>query len=145
MTWYVIAQRFVLIKNNPRAWYERLHNYLVKISFEKMNDNNNIYLKNEKGKGILLVEIFVDDIIFEGHDTLCKIFADEMMKEYEMSMFGEMKFFVGLQINHYTIQLCEGNTKKFLYGGFKLSKNDDSTKVNQTIYKFMISKLQYDK
>ena len=49
----------------PRAWYERLHKYLVKIGFERTDDNKNLYIKTEKGKDILISEIFVDDIIFE--------------------------------------------------------------------------------
>ena len=59
------------LKQAPRAWYQRLHNYLVKTGFEKTNDNNNLYLKTEKGEGILLSNFFVDDIIFGGQDTLC--------------------------------------------------------------------------
>ena len=39
------------LKKAPRAWYERLHNYLVKIGFERTDDNNNLYLKIG-GKGI---------------------------------------------------------------------------------------------
>ena len=54
------------LKQAPRAWYERLHKYLVKIGFERTNDNKNLYIKIEKGKGILLSKIFVDDIIFGG-------------------------------------------------------------------------------
>ena len=84
------------LKQDPRAWYERLHNYLIKIGFEKTNDNNNIYLKIEKGKGILLAEIFVDDIIFRGPSILCKKKSQEMMNQFEMSMFGKIKLFVGL-------------------------------------------------
>ena len=86
------------LKQAPRAWYERLHNYLVKIGFEKTDNNNNMYLKTKGGKGILLAIIFVDDIIFGGQDGLCNAFANEMKKEFEMSMFGEIKFFVGLQV-----------------------------------------------
>ena len=40
------------LKQAPTAWYETLHSYLVKIGFEKTNDNSNLYLKIEKGKGI---------------------------------------------------------------------------------------------
>ena len=58
-----------------------------------------MYIKIEKGKGILLFEIFVDDIIFGGQYILCKAFANEMKQEFEMSMFGEIKFFVGLQLH----------------------------------------------
>ena len=84
------------LKKAPRAWYERLHNYFVKIGFEKTGDNRNLYLKIEGGKGILLAEIFVDDIIFGGQNVLFKTFLDEMKKEFDMSMFGEIKFFFGL-------------------------------------------------
>ena len=80
------------LKQAPRAWYERLHNYLVKNGFERTDDNNNLYLKIEKGKGILLSKIFVDDIIFEGQDTLCKAFIIETKEEFEMYMFKEMKY-----------------------------------------------------
>ena len=54
---------------------------------------SNLYINIEKAKGILLSKIFVDDIIFGGQDALCKDFANQMKLEFEMSMFGEMKFF----------------------------------------------------
>ena len=68
------------LKQAPRAWYERLHKYLVKIGFERTNDNNKLYIKIEKGKGIFLYKIFVDDIIFGCQDILCKAFANKMKK-----------------------------------------------------------------
>ena len=86
------------MKQAPRAWYERLHKYLVKIGFERTDDNRNLYIKTEKGKDILLSKIFVDDIIFGGKYSLCKDFANQMKHEFEMSMFSEIKFFVGLQV-----------------------------------------------
>ena len=86
------------LKQAPRAWYERLHTYLVKIWFERTNDNNNLYIKIEKGKGIILSEIFVD-IIFGGQDILYNASANEMKQEFGMSMFVETKFFVGLQVH----------------------------------------------
>ena len=86
------------LKQVPRAWYERLHKYLVKIGFERIDDNNNLNIKTKKAKDILISETFVDDIIFGGKDALCKDFADKMKHEFEMSMFGEIKFFVGLQV-----------------------------------------------
>ena len=96
-TWYAYyTKALYCLKQEPRAWYERLHKYIVKIGFERTSDNNNLYIKIEKGKGILLSKFFVDDIIFEGQDALCKAFANEMKQEFKMSMFGEIKFFVGL-------------------------------------------------
>lgn len=70
----------------------------MNIGFERNDDNNNLYLKTEGGKGILLAEIIFDDIIFGGQVGSCKAFTNEMKKGFEMSMFGEIKFFVGLQV-----------------------------------------------
>ena len=55
-------------------------------------------MKDEEGKVILLEKKFVDDFIFGGQDALCKKISHEMQTEFEMSMFGEIKFFVGLQV-----------------------------------------------
>ena len=40
------------LKQAPKAWYERVHKYLMNIGFERTNDNKNLYIKLEKGKGI---------------------------------------------------------------------------------------------
>ncbi|MDF3681047.1 hypothetical protein P3S38_29160 [Enterobacter hormaechei] len=53
-----------------------------------------------------MAEIFVDDTLFIGNDDLCKIFFVEMSKAFEMSMFGEIKFFVGLQVNEMKDGIC---------------------------------------
>ena len=83
------------LKQAPRAWYERLHNYLMNNSFQRKNDNNNLYIKGPNKK-IVLAEIFVDDTLFTRNDDLCKYFSEEMSKEFEMSIFGWIKSFVGL-------------------------------------------------
>ena len=147
------------LKQAPGAQYERLNNYLVKIIFEKIDDNNNLYLKTKGGKGILLANFFVDDIIFGGQNALCKAFTNEMKKELEMYMFGEIKFFVGLQLYQmkYGIYITQSKYVKEILKTFgledskpistpmvtrhKLSKNDYSAEVNQTLYKAMIGKL----
>ena len=46
-------------KKVPRAWYERLHNYLIKISFQRKNNNSSLYIKEGLDKKIVLAEIFV--------------------------------------------------------------------------------------
>ena len=83
------------LKKAPRSWYERLHNYLVQIGFQRKNDNSSLYIKEGLDKKIVLVEIFVDDTLFIGNGDLYKEFLEEMSKEFEMFMFGEIKFFVG--------------------------------------------------
>ena len=64
----------------PRAWYERLHNYLIEIGFQRTNDKNSLYIKEGPNKKIVLAEIFVDDTLFIGNDDLCKTFYEEMRK-----------------------------------------------------------------
>lgn len=112
-------------------------------------------------KGIQLAEIFVDDIIFIGNDALCKSFIDQTRQDFEMSMFGEIKFFVGLQV-YQTKKGIYINKLKYIkeilnFFGMdesrpigtpmatvhKLSKNNDSVDVNKTLYRSMIGKLQY--
>ena len=123
--------------------------------------HSNLYMKVDKDKGILISEIFVDDIIFGGQDALCKDFANQIKKEFEMSMFGEIKFFVGLQLHQMKngIYITQSKYIKEIMKTFeledskpvstsmvtmlKLLKNDDSAKVNQTLYRSMIGKLQY--
>jgi hypothetical protein len=70
----------------------------MKIGFQRENDNSSLYIKEGPDKKIVLVEIFVDDTLFTRIDDLCKDFLEEMSKEFEMSMFGEIKKFVGLKI-----------------------------------------------
>lgn len=85
------------LKQAPRAWYERLDKYLLKIGFLKDNANNNLYY-NITNDDILIIDVFVDDIIFGGEHKLCMEFFDNMNNEFEMSMTSEMRYFLGLEI-----------------------------------------------
>ena len=48
--------------------------------------------------GLLIIIVFVDDIIFGGNNVASDKFLKDMKNEFEMSMIGEMKFSLGLQI-----------------------------------------------
>jgi len=108
-------------------------------------------------KDILIVQIYVDDIIFGSTNaSLSKEFSKLMQEEFEMSMIGELKFFLGIQINQckdgvyvhqskYTKELL----KKFRLEDCKemntpmhptctLSKEDQGSKVDQKLYRGMI-------
>jgi hypothetical protein len=51
------------------------------------------------GKDMLFVQIYIDDIIFGStNENLCKDFSKTMQDEFEMSMMGKLKFFLGFQI-----------------------------------------------
>ena len=68
------------LKQAPIAWYERLHNYLIQIGFQRPNDNNSLYIKEGLDNKSVLVEIFVDDTLLIGNDDLCKEFLEKMNK-----------------------------------------------------------------
>jgi hypothetical protein len=53
-----------------------------------------------QGRDILIVQVYVDDIVFGGSSiSLVARFAENMSREFEMSMMGELQFFLGLRIN----------------------------------------------
>ena len=95
---YKLHKALYGVKQAPRAQYERLHNYLIQISFQRKNDKSSLYIKERPNNKIVLAEIFVDDTLFTKNEDLCKELSEQMNKEFEMSMFGGIKFFVGLQI-----------------------------------------------
>jgi hypothetical protein len=51
------------LKHAPRAWYSRLDKYLQQVGFRKGSADNNLYIKVSE-RNILLIEVYVDDIIF---------------------------------------------------------------------------------
>jgi hypothetical protein len=52
-----------------------------------------------QGRDMLIVQVYVDDIVFVGlSNSLFARFAEGMSKEFEMCMMGELQFFLGLQI-----------------------------------------------
>jgi len=86
------------LKQAPRAWYECLKAFLLDKGFKTGSVDKTLFLLKQ-GTDTLLVQIYVDDIIFGGssHALVAK-FADTMSWEFEMSMMGELTFFLGLQI-----------------------------------------------
>ena len=57
-----------------------------------------LFVKNENNN-IIIVQIYVDDIIFGAtNEKLCQVFSKHMQDEFEMSMMGELTYFLGLQI-----------------------------------------------
>ncbi len=84
------------MKQAPRAWYERLSSFLVFKGFTRGKVDTTL-LRKESGRHFILVQIYVDDIIFYATDeSLCREFSDLMQAEFEMSMMGELKFFLRL-------------------------------------------------
>nr|GEW27698.1 retrovirus-related Pol polyprotein from transposon TNT 1-94 [Tanacetum cinerariifolium] len=83
----------------PRAWYDTLSRFLQDNDFSKGAVDPTLFTR-KTGKHILLVQIYVDDIIFASTDPkACDIFSNEMSSKFQMSMMGKMSFFLGLQVS----------------------------------------------
>ncbi|WVZ51948.1 LOW QUALITY PROTEIN: hypothetical protein U9M48_003045 [Paspalum notatum var. saurae] len=78
-------------KQAPRAWYARLKSFCS-------NADKTLFLLS-RGGDTTIVRIYVDDIIFGGSShALVSSFLEQMSREFEMSLMGELRFFLGLQI-----------------------------------------------
>jgi hypothetical protein len=149
------------LKQAPRDWYHRMDTYLKNKGFKRRAVDNNLYIKTEDND-FLIVLVYVDDIIFGcNKNSLVQWFASAMESKFEMSMIGELSFFLGLQIT----QRAEGMfisqeiylremMKRFqmedsklvgtpMVTRCKLSKYDDSPDVDQSSYRSMIGSLLY--
>ncbi|WVZ89564.1 LOW QUALITY PROTEIN: hypothetical protein U9M48_035948 [Paspalum notatum var. saurae] len=85
-------------KQAPRAWYARLKSFLLKSGFVMGSVDKTLFLLS-RGGDTSIVRIYVDDIIFGGSsNALVSSFAKQMSREFEMSLMGELQFFLGLQI-----------------------------------------------
>ena len=84
------------LKQAPRVWYYRLHKYLHQQGFIKGSTDSNLYIKVDNEKMLILV-VYVDDIIFgSNEEDMSQKFSLMMKKEFEMSMLGELTYFLGL-------------------------------------------------
>ena len=111
---------------------------------------------------IILVQIYVDDIIFGStNPSLCTKFASLMKSEYQMSMMGELIYFLGLQIKQSDKEIFISQSKyvsdmlkKFeltscsamktpMAPPLTLDKDSNGKSVNVTLYRGMIGSLLY--
>nr|GEU96341.1 uncharacterized mitochondrial protein AtMg00810-like [Tanacetum cinerariifolium] len=86
------------LKQAPRAWYETLSTFLTKHKFVREKIDNTLFVYKTQ-TDVILVQIYVDDIIFGSTSTkLCKQFAKLMTQRYEMSMMGILTYFLRFKI-----------------------------------------------
>ncbi|GKC76303.1 retrovirus-related pol polyprotein from transposon TNT 1-94 [Tanacetum coccineum] len=90
--------------------------------------DNTLFTK-KKDSNLIIVQIYVDDIIFGSTcQEMCDDFAKIMHDEFEMSMMGELNFFLGLQIK----QLDDGiffNQSKYIKEMLKKFGLEDSKPI----------------
>nr|GEU49694.1 putative ribonuclease H-like domain-containing protein [Tanacetum cinerariifolium] len=97
---YKVVKSLYGLHQAPRAWYETLANYLLENGFQRGKIDQTLFIKKQKGN-ILLVQVYVDDIGFGStNKDLCKAFEKLMKDKFQMSLMGELTFFLGLQVKH---------------------------------------------
>jgi hypothetical protein len=96
---YKLHKALYGLKQAPRAWYEHLRDFLLVDGFEIGKVDSTLFTKRVKGGGLFICQIYVDDIIFGGaNEKHNKAFEKLMTQRFEMSMMGELKFFLGFQV-----------------------------------------------
>ncbi|GJU93097.1 retrovirus-related pol polyprotein from transposon TNT 1-94 [Tanacetum coccineum] len=96
---YKLKKALYGLKQAPRAWYDILSSFLISQDISKGSVDPTLFTRRG-GKELLLVQIYVDDIIFAASTPeLCDLFSKIMCSKFKMSMMGKISFFLGLQIS----------------------------------------------
>ncbi|GKF91433.1 putative ribonuclease H-like domain-containing protein, partial [Tanacetum coccineum] len=95
---YKVEKALYGLHQAPRAWYETLSTYLLDNGFQRGKIDKTLFIKREKSN-ILLVQVYVDDIIFGStRKEMCTEFEKIMHNKFQMSFMGELTFFLCLQV-----------------------------------------------
>jgi hypothetical protein len=158
---YKLSKALYGLKQAPRAWYECLRDFLITNGFKVGKADPTLFAKT-LDNDLCVCQIYIDDIIFGStNESTCEEFSRIMTKKFEMSMMGELKYFLGFQVK----QLQEGTfisqtkyTKdilnKFGMKDAKPIKNPMGTNghldldtegksIDQKVYRSMIGSLLY--
>ncbi|GKD03458.1 retrovirus-related pol polyprotein from transposon TNT 1-94 [Tanacetum coccineum] len=158
---YRLKKALYGLKQAPRAWYDTLSRFLLDNKFSKGAVDPTLFTQ-KIGKHILLVHIYVDDIIFASTDPkACDIFSNEMSSKFQMSMMGQMSFFLILQVSQNPRGIFINQSKfaleilkKFgidscnpvdtpMVDRFKLDEDPLGIPVDQTRFRSMVGSLMY--
>ncbi|GJU66891.1 retrovirus-related pol polyprotein from transposon TNT 1-94 [Tanacetum coccineum] len=158
---YKLKKALYGLKQAPHTWYDMLSSFLTSKHFSKGALDPTLFTK-KAGNDLLLVQIYVDDIIFTSTNTaLYNKFANLMTTKFKMSMMGQMSFFLGLQISQSPIGIFLNQSKYASeiikkYGLLtsdsvdtpmveknKLDEDLHGTPVDATLYHGMIGSLMY--
>ncbi|GKA16843.1 putative ribonuclease H-like domain-containing protein, partial [Tanacetum coccineum] len=158
---YKVIKALYGLHQAPRAWYERLSTFLLKHGYRRGAIDKTLFIKRDR-KDIMLVQVYVDDIIFGSTKTsMVKEFEELMQKEFKMSSMGELTFFLGLQVKQSTAGIFISQDKyvkdilhKFDFRIIKpatipieahkaLGKDKEGEDVDVHLYRSMIGCLMY--
>ncbi|GJU10884.1 putative ribonuclease H-like domain-containing protein [Tanacetum coccineum] len=158
---YKVVKALYGLHQAPRAWYDTLANYLLCNGFQRGKIDQTLFIKRQQGH-ILLVQIYVDDIIFGStKKELCDEFEKLMKDKFQMSSMGELTFFLGLQVQQKKKGIFISQDKyvheilrKYNYTDVKsastptdlekpLVQDGDDADVDEHLYRSMIGSLMY--
>jgi hypothetical protein len=158
---YKLSKVLYGLKQAPRAWYARLKTFLLEHGYVMGSVDNSLFSLNH-GTDFLLVQIYVDDIIFGvSSHSLVSRFQEMMESEFQMSMMGEVTFFLGIQVKQtkqgtfvHQVKYTNYLMKKFnmtelkpvsilMSSAVSLGPDKDGDAVNQREYMSMIGSLLY--
>ncbi|GJR47543.1 putative ribonuclease H-like domain-containing protein [Tanacetum coccineum] len=158
---YKVKKALYGLHQAPRAWYETLSTYMLDNEFRRGKIDKILFIKRYKGD-ILLVQVYVDDIIFGStKKELCNAFKKLMHEKFLMSSMGELTFFLGLQVQQKKDGIFISQDKyvgeilkKFRFIEVKtastpmetqksLLKDEDGEEVDVHMYRLMIGSLMY--
>jgi hypothetical protein len=158
---YKLSNALYGLKQVPRTWYARLKTFLLEHVYVIGSVDKTLFtLKHDTD--FLLVQIYMDDIIFGGSShTVVSRFQEMMKNEFQMSMMGELTFFLGIQMKQtnegifiHQAKYTKDLIKKFNMAELKpmstpmsiiamLDLDENSEVVNQREYRSMIGSLLY--
>jgi hypothetical protein len=149
------------LKQVPRAWYARFKMFLLEHGYVMSSVDKTLFTLNHD-TDFLLVQIYVDDIVFGGSShTLVSRFQEMMDSEFQMSMMGELTFFLGIQVKQmkqgtfiHQAKYTKDLMKKFNMAKLKpvsipmssaasLGLDEDGEAIDQREYRSMIDSLLY--
>nr|GEX28369.1 retrovirus-related Pol polyprotein from transposon TNT 1-94 [Tanacetum cinerariifolium] len=158
---YKLKKALYGLKQAPKAWYDRLKAFLIKHEY-KIGMVDNTFFTKKKRSNLIIVQIYVDDIIFGlTCQDMCDDFAKIMHYEFEMSMMCELNFFLRLQIKQMEDGIFFNQSKyikempkKFgleeskpiknpMSSDTKLTKDKECESIDSTKYQGMIGSLLY--
>ncbi|GJS92056.1 putative ribonuclease H-like domain-containing protein [Tanacetum coccineum] len=158
---YKVKKALYGLHQAPRAWYETISKYLMENGFRRGTIDKTVFIK-KINNDILLVQVYVDDIIFGStKQSLSTEFEQLMHKRFQMSSIRELTFFLGLQVEQRQdgIFLSQDKyigdiLKKFGFSSVKsvstpmethkpLSKDADGSDFDVYLYRSMIGSLMY--
>jgi hypothetical protein len=158
---YKLSKALYGLKQASRTWYARLKLFLLEHGYVMGSVDKTLFTLNHV-TNFLLVQIYVDDIIFgSSSHTLVSRFQEMMKSEFQMSMIGELTFFLGIQVKQtkrgifvHQAKYTKNLMKKFNMAELKpvstpmsfavsLGPDEDGEAVDQREYRSMISSLLY--